>query len=351
VLTALEEHMLEKLRTALNDITQEYRDTRVHHCQMQVAGLETDQCMLSGTVLDGATQTAVTRALAFHFPEIAFDLRDVQVLRPGKPLTVGTNISSLHAEPSFRSEMVSQLLNGCSVELLLERDRWAYVRQADGYLGWTYGPYLTAAPAPDPTHIVCEPVSLLYEAPDSNAPLVSRVVSGTAVHVTAEEATWACLSLAGDLEGWGPATDLRRLDRLPRDEASRRKQIIQDAARLTGVPYLWGGCTALAIDCSGMAQLLHRLAGLQVPRDADMQYDAGQSVEPPFQPGDLLFFGDEGESRSITHVGVSLGGWRVVHSSRARNGVYEDDVQAVEHLWKRFVGARTFVAARDREVR
>jgi cell wall-associated NlpC family hydrolase len=82
-----------------------------------------------------------------------------------------------------------------------------------------------------------------------------------------------------------------------------------------------------------------------------MQYDAGQPVEPPFQPGDLLFFGGDGgglpasrsAGRSITHVGISLGGWRIVHSSRARNGVYEDDVQAVEGLRERFVGARTFL--------
>jgi cell wall-associated NlpC family hydrolase len=99
----------------------------------------------------------------------------------------------------------------------------------------------------------------------------------------------------------------------------------------------------LGIDCSGMAQLPHRLVGLTIPRDADMQYKAGQPVEPPFQPGDLLFFGGESERRSITHVAMSLGDWRIVHASRARNGVYEDDVQAVKHLRESFVGARTFL--------
>ena len=73
-----------------------------------------------------------------------------------------------------------------------------------------------------------------------------------------------------------------------------------------------------------------------------MQFDAGQPVEPPFRPADLLFFGESSERRNITHVGVSLGGWRILHASRSRNGVYEDDVQAVEHLGDSFVGARTF---------
>jgi cell wall-associated NlpC family hydrolase len=76
-----------------------------------------------------------------------------------------------------------------------------------------------------------------------------------------------------------------------------------------------------------------------------MQFNAGAPVAFPFQPGDLLFFGDITGSGSpkITHVAVSLGGWHVIHSSRSRNGVYEDDVQGVAHLRESFVAARTFI--------
>jgi len=42
---------------------------------------------------------------------------------------------------------------------------------------------------------------------------------------------------------------------------------------------------------------------------------------------------------------MSVGGWRMVHASRARNGVYQDDVQAVKHLRASFVGACSFVKA------
>ena len=49
--------------------------------------------------------------------------------------------------------------------------------------------------------------------------------------------------------------------------------------------------------------------------------------------------------RPIAHVGMSLGGWQMVHASRTRNGVYVDDVQSVPHLADRFVAASTFVNA------
>lgn len=339
--------MLEQIRAALVDVAQPYRDTRLHHCRVEAAALKGDHCILSGGVLDAETLTTVTTALADRFPGITFDTDVLKVLRTSTPqlLTVSTNVTGLYAEPSFQAEMVSQLLNGWDVERLLEQERWVYIRQSDGYLGWAYRPYLVTTPVPTPTHIVCEPISLVRGAPDADAPLVSRVVGGTAVRVTASEGSWARLALAGSLEGWAPVANLRALDTLPQDKATRRQHMVDDAARLTGVPYLWGGCTALGIDCSGTAQLLHRLVGLTIPRDADMQYEAGQPVEPPFQPGDLLFFGGKGERRSITHVAMSLGGWHIVHASRARNGVYEDDVQAVGHLRESFAGARTFLGA------
>jgi len=82
---------------------------------------------------------------------------------------------------------------------------------------------------------------------------------------------------------------------------------------------------------------------VDIPRDADMQHNTANPVEPPFEIGDLFFFGEGDSDRSITHVGISLGGWKMMHSSRGRNGVYMDDIQEVQHLKDIFVGAGSFL--------
>lgn len=337
--------MLDEIRGALAEIGREYGDRRVQLCRLDVAALDWGRCALTGAALDGPTLAGVLRGLAERFPGLAFDAGSVEVLRRAEPMhrVVATNLTGLYAEPSFLAEQLSQLLNGWPLEILQEQERWCFVRQADGYLGWAYRPYLTASPAPPPDRIVCEPVSLLRQRPLAAAALITRIPAGTAVAVGEVAAGWSNVTLAGGLTGWSPDRDLRPLTILPADEAGRRAQIVADAVRFIGVPYLWGGCTALGIDCSGFAQLLHRLVGLTLPRDADMQYFAGRPVEPPYAPADLLFFGAADARPKITHVAVSLGGWRILHSSRSRNGVYEDDVQAVPHLRESFIAARTFV--------
>src|SRR5439155_6120534 len=108
---------------------------------------------------------------------------------------------------------------------------------------------------------------------------------GTHVEVTNVEFDRASVRLTGDMlpSGWLPRQFLRRLGQLPLKGDDARRQMIEDARAFRGVYYLWGGGSAWGIDCSGLAQLVHRLSGYAIPRDADMQCDAGKAVEEPFQ--------------------------------------------------------------------
>jgi cell wall-associated NlpC family hydrolase len=84
------------------------------------------------------------------------------------------------------------------------------------------------------------------------------------------------------------------------------------AAQQLNTPYVWGGTGNGGFDCSGLAQVAYRSAGITLPRVAQDQYDAGPPVPAgaTVQPGDLIFFGS-GPS-AVDHVGLYVGAGEMI---------------------------------------
>ena len=78
-------------------------------------------------------------------------------------------------------------------------------------------------------------------------------------------------------------------------------------------PYIWGGETpGVGFDCSGLVQAAYHAAGINLPRTAQEQYDAGPVLPTGtlLLPGDLVFFGQD--PGSVTHVGIVVGPGQMV---------------------------------------
>jgi cell wall-associated NlpC family hydrolase len=123
-----------------------------------------------------------------------------------------------------------------------------------------------------------------------------------------------------------------------RDNAAEGYAIAATALELRGAPYRNGGADPSGFDCSGFIWYVFAEHGLALPRTVEEQFREGIRVDPDaLAAGDLVFFRTDG--RSVSHVGLSIGGQQFVHAPSSRGSV------RVEHLessyWRRrFAGAR-----------
>ncbi|MEE2827854.1 MAG: C40 family peptidase [Myxococcota bacterium] len=126
-------------------------------------------------------------------------------------------------------------------------------------------------------------------------------------------------------------------------------EVVTSARARLGRPYLWGGNTEQAADCSGFIQsLIFRGSGLLLPKHTGDQRRLGQRVPADgLEPGDLVFV--RGREKNLGHVGLALpslleaGECTVIHSCMSRNVVLEEPASDFLDRY-RFTGARRPVA-------
>ncbi|MCS7189512.1 MAG: C40 family peptidase [Bacteroidia bacterium] len=209
------------------------------------------------------------------------------------------SIVPLRAEPSHRSEMVSQLLWGEPQQILTEERGWLFVRGwIDGYIGWIpAGALMSAWRDEEELAIVCKPwAPLLHKGKRTG-----RVPIGTLTPPS----------------GWITAIGtfripMQALKKWPNPAETLNMQLIWNTFK--GTPYLWGGKTPAGVDCSGLTQISYRLAGRLLPRDAYQQAEATLLIHKP-QKGDLVFFTPSQDSSRISHVGIAVDEVHILHAT------------------------------------
>ena len=186
------------------------------------------------------------------------------------------SVVSVRADKSDKAEIVTQLLFGESMDIIKEAGNWTKIKiHYDGYEGWVDSKQISSISDEDfaqrNTEMITERV-LYYNRGNEKF----------------------LLSAGAEVE--------RENEELPLSKEVR-ESIVEDALGFLNAPYLWGGRSFFGVDCSGFTQIIYKINGIKLPRDAYQQVAKG---------GDLAFF--ENENGDIIHVGIMLDDRKIIHA-------------------------------------
>ncbi|HEX5779788.1 MAG TPA: NlpC/P60 family protein [Xanthobacteraceae bacterium] len=226
----------------------------------------------------------------------------------------------LRRRPEPDAPLDTEALHGERVTIYETNDEgWSWGQlERDGYVGWLPASEL-GDEGPPPTHRVSALRTLVFRGPDIKQPPLASLSLGSRVFVARIKGEFA-VSEAG---GFIPARHLAPL-------AEHESDFVAVAERFIGTPYLWGGRSSLGLDCSGLVQVALQAAGIECPRDSDMQAAFGSAV--PFsgdtatlRRGDLVCW--------KRHIGIVSAPGRLLHANAFHMAVADEPLdEAIERI-------------------
>lgn len=232
------------------------------------------------------------------------------------------SVVPLRSESSDKSELVSQVLYGEYFKVLEQRKNWSRIRLAfDNYEGWM-----------DNKQYLEIPKDVYYKIDSSNFKYSSDLVE-----FVQDSKNQLYPIILG--------SSLNALDELKHSHDGNvittkmpKENLIKTASLYLNAPYLWGGKTPFGIDCSGFTQMVYKINGYNLFRDASQQANQGEvlSFIEESEPGDLAFFDNsEGE---IIHVGIIMENNYIIHAHGCvridrldQSGIYNVDTNKHSH--------------------
>ncbi len=246
----------------------------------------------------------------------------------------------MRKSPSDRDEIVNQLLFGELVYILAKKKQWVLLKcEWDEYEGWVDMKQIKSISATK------------FEAYRQNFSTAFEIS-----HTAISDNYFLPVTIGATL----PMYDgfQCEMDELKMNYSGRALEfynfkgnvewIIKIARMFLYAPYLWGGRSPFGIDCSGLTQIVFKLGGYRLNRDAYQQADQGALVDfiELSQQGDLAFF--ENDKGNIIHVGIIMPENKIMHASGFvridtldHNGIYNAETKKYSHklrFIKRIIG-------------
>lgn len=328
-------------------------DSRSKVFEVAVEKLGSDY-VLYGATNDAACKDSLMKALAAENLQV---LDSIELL-PSKSLegkvygVTAQSVINFRTKGSYSAESATQTLMGTPVQVLEQRNGWTRAITPEGYISWVSSSslaYMDEAEFQEYQQarkvIVTDKYITMYEKPSASSLMVSDAVWGDIMIDKGRAGSWRKVAIADGREGYVPASSVQDFDTWLSQRNPTPENIIATAKQFIGVPYMWGGTSIKAVDCSGFTKSTYYLNGIILARDASQQCYTGDDIDVSkyvdgvqtkeslanLKMGDLIFFGSKAtpeRKERITHVGIYIGDGIFIHSAgkvRINSLIPEDD--------------------------
>lgn len=241
------------------------------------------------------------------------------------------SIAPLRAAPDDKSEMVTQMLFGDMALVLQMQEKWALVQlDADKYQGWVALGQLSFLQKEEYEELNTQKQWVSNDL----IQLLENKTLGFSFFVSAGSIFRNCTDHTFQLLGH----EYYYHGKINLSEKYSSDVLLDHAMIFLHTPYLWGGKSALGMDCSGFTQLVFKMAGKPIHRDASQQATQGEVINliHEAKPGDLLFF--DNEEGEIIHTGILFDSDTIIHAHHKvrldkidHHGIFNVDTRKYTH--------------------
>lgn len=285
-------------------------------------------------VLKGETDyRALKQELTDSLSSKGYNVIDSIMLLPGDDLgeyrygVVSLSVINLRKSPGHSNELVSQSVMGTPLKLLKDSGYWLLVQTPDRYISWTEKSAVQQMTESEfdnwrkASKLICTNNSgWIYESSEEKK-VIGDFVAGCVVKSAGRRGAHEKIILPDGREGYIRKESVVDYEVWKNSITPVGADIYNVASGMMGIPYLWGGSSTKAVDCSGFVQTVYFMNGIILPRDASLQALNGLPLDisagwQELMAGDLLFFGSVSNSRPrVTHVAIYKGESEYIHSS------------------------------------